>query len=445
MNFKKYHVKNIIYKGYNISLIISKMPIYCKHKECEKVAWYNYQNEQIPIYCRKHKSENMIVMYQRRCQFKGCTKRSTFALPGEKSKFCAEHKENGMINDTYRIRRIHNSCRANGCEKIPVFNFATEKRGKYCKEHKLENMVNVKDKHCQHENCTTRPSFGFPNTRTSLFCFAHKKEGMIQLHCDYCQHEGCTIQASYGFPNGKRQFCTEHKEENMIHLHSNKCEFEECPLIPNFNFEGETKGRFCLSHKDEEMIDVVSPKCKTPLCGKIVGTKHKGYCLRCFFHLFPDEPVYRNYKTKEKAIGDFIKKIFNKYLWTFDKKIKGGSSNRRPDIFLNLGSCIIVIEVDENQHVNYDTICENRRLMEISLDVGHKPIIFIRFNPDDYISDDEKIASCWEINKLGVCRVPKHKEKEWGERLNTLKTTVEYCIKNKTTKTIEVVHLFYDE
>jgi hypothetical protein len=42
------------------------------------------------------------------------------------------------------------------------------------------------------------------------------------------------------------------------------------------------------------------------------------------------------------------------------------------------------IEIDENQHVAYDCSCENKRIMELSQDVGHRPIVFIRFNPDGY-------------------------------------------------------------
>ena len=68
----------------------------------------------------------------------------------------------------------------------------------------------------------------------------------------------------------------------------------------------------------------------------------------------------------------------------YDKKIQDGCSTRRPDLFLDLGYQIIIIEIDENQHIDYDCSCENKRIMELSQDVGHRPIVFIRFNPDDY-------------------------------------------------------------
>jgi hypothetical protein len=101
-------------------------------------------------------------------------------------------------------------------------------------------------------------------------------------------------------------------------------------------------------------------------------------------HLFPDKQVSRNYKTKEKYVIDYIKEQFKDIDIIADKQIQGGCSRRRPDILIDLGHQIIIVEIDENQHINYDCYCENKRIMELSQDVGHRPIIFIRFNPDDY-------------------------------------------------------------
>jgi hypothetical protein len=84
--------------------------------------------------------------------------------------------------------------------------------------------------------------------------------------------------------------------------------------------------------------------------------------------------------------------------------------------------------------------------MELYQDVGHRPIIFIRFNPDSYMNKDEKISSCWTVNKKGICVVKKSKKDEWNERLESLKEHVNYWLidDNKTDKTVEVIELFYD-
>lgn len=83
--------------------------------------------------------------------------------------------------------------------------------------------------------------------------------------------------------------------------------------------------------------------------------------------------------------------------------------------------------------------------MELSQDINHRPLIFIRFNPDKYFDKDNKsIASCFSITKsTGALKV--NNNKKWTERLDNLKTQIDYWIKNKTDKTIEVIQLYYDE
>lgn len=186
--------------------------------------------------------------------------------------------------------------------------------------------------------------------------------------------------------------------------------------------------------------------CKSEFCEITKNEKYDGYCVHCYIHLFPDKPLSMNYKNKEKTVVDFVKENFNEFDWISDKKIQDGCSRRRPDLLLDLGYQIIVIEVDENQHKNYDCSCENKRLMEISQDVDHRPLVFIRFNPDTYYEGEKMIESCWGINKKGICTIKQKKKKEWEERLNALKAMIEYWIdeENECEKTVEVIQLFYD-
>jgi hypothetical protein len=198
------------------------------------------------------------------------------------------------------------------------------------------------------------------------------------------------------------------------------------------------------------MINVKDKLCKTNLCHTVVKNKnYKGYCLRCFIHMFPDKPVVRNYKTKERAVAEYIFEHFSneKYTWITDQKIENGCSSKRPDLLLDLGYQVIVVEIDENQHQSYECSCENKRLMLISQDIGHRPLIFIRFNPDDYITKDGRISSCWKINKMGICQISDKKQKEWVTRLEILKEQINYWInpENKTNKTLEIIQLYFDE
>ena len=213
----------------------------------------------------------------------------------------------------------------------------------------------------------------------------------------------------------------------------------------------ECKGNKICNHN--KIKTRCSECCGIDLCKncKIVraSKKYDNHCMRCFIYLFPDQPVCRNYKTKESATSQFITNNFPNFTWTLDKKVEDGCSRRRPDLMCDLGYQIIIVEVDENQHTDYDCSCENKRLMEISQDLGHRPIIFIRFNPDDYInSNGEKITSCWgSTPKTGILKIKNNKNDEWDERLKVLKSQIEYWSnpENKTEKTIEVIQLFYNQ
>jgi hypothetical protein len=185
-------------------------------------------------------------------------------------------------------------------------------------------------------------------------------------------------------------------------------------------------------------------KCKTDFCETSANRRYEGYCAYCFSNLYPDSSIVRNYKTKERLVVNYIRENFPDYTWKFDKIIEDACSKRRPDIYLDLGYQIIIIEVDENQHRQYENICENKRMMEISKDVRHRSIIFIRFNPDKYINDKNKtIKSCFSIKKDTGLMIINNKT-NWNKRLEALKEHIDYWIEKETNKIIELVQLFYD-
>jgi hypothetical protein len=188
-----------------------------------------------------------------------------------------------------------------------------------------------------------------------------------------------------------------------------------------------------------------SALCKSEWCEKTANKKYDSYCLFCYVNLFPEKPITRNYKTKEKDVVDRILNLFQNFTWVCDKKVQDGCSKRRPDLLLDMGSHIIIVEIDENAHTDYDCSCENKRLMEISQDLEHRPIVFIRFNPDNYVDKEgNKIKSCWKLNRTsGLIVLDQKKTKEWDERINSLVEQINYWIKNSTEKTIEIVELFY--
>ncbi len=120
------------------------------------------------------------------------------------------------------------------------------------------------------------------------------------------------------------------------------------------------------------------------------------------------------------------------------QNIHNGSWN----IYIDKFTHVVITECDENQH--RDTSCENKRIMELFQDFGNRPIVFIRFNPDSYINEKfEKVLSSFKMHK--TLDVPMIREqKEWSDRLNVLKETINKWIIDIPNRELTCEYLFYD-
>ena len=418
------------------------MPVVCIFEGCRKESSFNFEGELKRLYCTNHKKPGMIDVKSKTCCEEECRKRPAFNFEGEKYPlYCAEHKKPEMINVRSK------TCCEEGCKKRPTFNMEGEKRVLYCVQHKKEGMIDILSKRCIVPGCSKQPTFNFEGEKRALYCVHHKKPEMIDVKSKTCCGPGCKKRPVFNFEGEKHAlYCVHHKKPEMIDVLNKRCVEPGCKKIPNFNFEGEKRALYCAQHKKPKMIDVKNRTCKSSWCLTHVQNKYDGFCLRCFIHLFPDRPVSRNYKTKEYTVVEFVTSKFPEVHWVADKIINSGCSRRRPDLLLDLGYQILIVEIDENQHIDYDCSCENKRIMELSQDTGYRPIIFIRFNPDKYIHDGKMVTSCWGTNQYGICVVKKSKQREWEERLSTLEQHITYWInpENKTDKTIEIIQLYYD-
>ena len=341
------------------------------------------------------------------------------------------------------------TCKTEGCNTQPNFNIEGDTKALYCKNHKQIDMIDVTHKSCKTEGCKTRPNFNKEGEKKGLYCKNHKKVGMINIKDKTCKTEGCNTQPIFNIEGEtKCLYCKDHKKVGMVNIKDKTCKTEGCKTQPSFNIEGATNGLYCKDHKLDGMIGVTHKTCKNDWCNTHVkNKKYEGYCLRCFMYTYPDKPIARNYKTKERAVADFILQYFPNFTWYCDKKIPDGCSKRRPDLFLDLGYIVIIIEIDENQHADYTTTCEEARINNISMDLNNRQVVMIRFNPDEYQDEEVKISSCWGTNKLGICVVKKNKIKEWKNRLNVLKENIEPFLNPdyNQDEPLKIINLFYDE
>ena len=178
------------------------------------------------------------------------------------------------------------------CKKRPSFNVEGETTCLYCYDHKLDYMIDVLHPRCKSVNCKTRPYFNYENQKFGMYCSTHKLDGMI----------------------------------DVINL---RCQSIGCKTAPLWNYDGKTIRLYCSDHKLDGMIDIAHPHCKTPLCFTQISSKYDGYCVYFYIHMFPDKPISRNYKTKERFVVEYIQSKYDHFNWIDDKIISGGCSRRR--------------------------------------------------------------------------------------------------------------------
>jgi len=410
-------------------------------KKCYQSPVYNYMGEKKALYCITHRLENMVNVIGKRCEDPLCIKKTiaSFNYPGERpGRFCAKHRLDDMVD----IR--HDKCEFEGCGVSPSFKFESDSACRFCSDHRLDGMIDGKHRKCAETGCNTAPSYNYEEEYLPLYCLDHRLDEMVDVIHKRCKETGCIRRPLCNFPNETHGiYCVTHRLDGMENVVSKKCQETGCIVHPSYNFPHEKQGLYCVTHRLDGMDDVVSQKCASDWCNTSVRNKYDGYCLFCFVNLFPEKPVARNYKTKERTIVDFVLAEFPDVSWVADKRVQHGCSRRRPDLLLDLGYQVIIIEVDENQHTAYDCSCENKRIMELSQDNGHRPVIFIRFNPDLYITNtNATVRSCWRANQNGIFVVKDNTL--WLKRLDLLKQQVTYWLHNTSDKTVETIQLCYD-
>ena len=432
INIRK-HIYCKIHKLENMVDIIHKKCIICNTKQPS----YNYKNEKMRLYCGDCKLDNMIDITNKRCISCNIKIPNFNYKDKETALYCRDCKLENMIN-------IKSKKCINCNIKQPVFNYSNEKNALYCGDCKLDDMIDIQSKKCI--ICKNkRPNFNYETENKALYCGDCKLDDMIDIKskkCINCKNK----RPVFNYSNEKNAlYCGDCKLENMINIKCKIC--INCNIKqPVFNYKDGKFALYCGDCKLEDMIDINHKKCKTPLCDIIIGKKFKGYCLRCFIHIFPESKIIRDYGTREAKVTEFIKKEFKDLNIIYNKQIQGGCSDHRPDIFIDCLTHSLIIEVDEHQHKrgnSYSIRCEIRRVNELFTSLADRPIVFIRFNPDSYTNSKNKlIKSCFEYTEdKGLPKA----NKTLQPRLKKLKEEIEKNINLIPNTNITTIKLFYDE
>ena len=204
----------------------------------------------------------------------------------------------------------------------------------------------------------------------------------------------------------------------------------------------------CKHDKHKRFCRECSPQNSCIHCKHILVTKLRYVksldkkikcCARCFYNFYPNDKIPRKYKLRQHFFNENLTKKFGINFFQYDKKIKCGCSGRIPDWFIDCYKYSIIIELDEDQHKS--SSCDQKRMMELFKDLGNRPLVMIRINPDKYKIGKEKIEGCFEFDEKNIliCN-----EKKFNKRFNLLVKTIKYYIDNEPTKEITMEKLFFD-
>ena len=274
----------------------------------------------------------------------------------------------------------HKTCQSEGCKKRPTFGFEGGKE-KYCVEHKSDDMINVKDETCQSEGCKKRPTFGFEGGKAK-YCKEHKSDGMVDVKSKMCQHTNCHTHASYGFPQKQPSHCTQHKQADMIKNPRRKCITckKNSAIYGNVNTLDPIHCERC---KDDDEINHVYKICSK--CQSLDILDDDGLCTSICAEFYKR----KIYKFKENFIKQTLE-INQIEISSYDRPVDPACGLERPDFVIELPEFIIIVECDENQHKSYASECEQTRMFNITQSYGGTPVLWIRFNPDNYIDITNK-------------------------------------------------------
>jgi len=200
---------------------------------------------------------------------------------------------------------------------------------------------------------------------------------------------------------------------------------------------------YCVHERFRSTCIQCTPSCACQYCHFVyVGpSRYKPYCFPCYCVLHPNEEIPRRYRLKEHYVGDAIQKEFGESMTlVFNKTVEGGCSKRRPDIRMDFGSHCVMIEIDENRHLNYS--CEEKRMVDLYEDVGFRKCVFLRFNPDGYRIGAKRYSTPFSFTATGAMMV---EETEMTRRMEELLQRVHYFKAHEPAQALTMEYLFYGD
>ena len=173
----------------------------------------------------------------------------------------------------------------------------------------------------------------------------------------------------------------------MISKPSSKCKKQNCKSPAVYGIKHPIH---CEAHKNENDINLTETRCKK--C-ELLDVCIDGLCINiCSNSEKVTYEMKKQQKVKEIRVLKMLESNYKKpdeYNVNVSFKC-GGKNSEEKEFGYDFNTHKLYIEVDENQHKSYCEIGEINRMKNIYMDDGGIPIVFLRYNPDNYQTNSKK-------------------------------------------------------
>ena len=379
---------------------------HCQEEECVLQPFYGYDWNN-PIYCRRHKKEDMFYVIYKRCEKEDCKSRPSYGKEWKEPTHCSKHASEDMKNV------VSKRCEKEHCEARAIYGNEYRKPI-FCIKHASELMPYELYISCEIVSCKFRALYGKEWGYPSC-CKQHVSiRDMEYVSYERCREEGCKEKAYYGHVFKLPLRCENHKSEDMTYVMYNLCHEKDCKNKAVV-YDNKTKKRiFCEEHI---IIEEKDEKCEEK--------EHRNYFLN------KDEWVNLN---TENNLIIYIKNFeevsdsFNLY----------GTDN------VLIFSWHAMIRSDERQitktELFYDIHNTPNKIIDFNIPIDIKVIfytnnyniILVRTSEKEY-----KLVTIWKLNdtyllKSKYCQTNEIKKKNTESQCNIVKM-------NKIISLLEII------
>lgn len=218
-------------------------------------------------------------------------------------------------------------------------------------------------------------TFSVPGTRGRHWCAKCKPEEAICEDVSKKSMCDCGEIATLGLPGFAPTLCATCPPREFHVPHPCKqCKKFNCKELALF---GITDRMHCEKHRELDEKNLVERPCVSCGLAEILDEAKK--CSNC-------DPVRCAKFVKRKE--DRIRRLFDSkslHYAAHDTIIDAKCGKERPDFVFEYADHVVIVEVDEFAHASYPCECEQMRMVNITQAFGGTPVLWIRYNPDQFI------------------------------------------------------------